>query len=127
MGTGGSCFRAMRPDATLRSRCVVAAWLLAVPTLAGCGGSHARQAFGSTAGARDPSRVRVDLGQARDCLERHGWPVEHIARNELDVQRGGTVWDMEFRHSGLVNVGWTGDASGGMPQVLARCLRERNG
>ena len=73
------------------------------------------------------SGTRVDLAYVRSCLERHGWPVERVAHSEIDSQRGAVVWDIEFKHSRLAGVGWTGTSSRRRPSVLAHCLQQRSG
>jgi hypothetical protein len=95
----------------------------------GCASSHNAAGQGSSVSlhfqGEDRSATsgkRVDLASVRRCLERHGWPVERVSHNEIDSQHGAVVWDMEFRHSRLISVGWTGSTNPARPSVLNHCL-----
>jgi hypothetical protein len=110
----------------------VAQWSVLLALLlvaAGCASSHNAAGQGSSVSLHIQgedrsvtSGMRVDLASVRRCLERHGWAVERVSHGEIDSQHGAVVWDMEFRRSRLIGVGWTGGTNPAHPSVLDRCL-----
>jgi len=113
-------------------------WSLVVALIlaaTGCASSHHAAHRGGSVSLdiqsqsdRAASGKGVSLAYVRGCLERHRWRVGRLSRNEIDSEHGAVVWDIEFKHSRVSSVGWTGDGgSGHEPAVLARCLRGRTG